>query len=76
MMKKTFAKYAFRSIVFGIVMVIFAFFGGGVRYSSEFASFPPIWFQLLLVFVISTVVFLVVQSLADVLIRKIKKDSV
>ena len=68
-MKDLIVKHLFKSIVFGIIMTIIGFFTGG----TDFA-FPPIWLDLLRLFLMYSVSFLSLNILYDWIYGKFKKD--
>ena len=63
-------KYMVKAILFGIIMTVIGFFRGWTVF-----SFPPIWLDLLKIFLIYAAVFLVVFVLSDWISGKIKKDK-
>ena len=67
-MKDLIGKYLFKSVAFGIVMTIIGFFNGQTIF-----TFPPVWLDLLRLFLIYTVTFLVVSVLFDWIYEKLKK---
>jgi len=68
-MKDLIGKHLFKSIAFGTVMTVIGFFSGQTIF-----TFPPVWLDLLRLFLIYTVTFLVVSVLFDCIYRKIKRD--
>ena len=62
-------KYLPKSIFFGIIMTVVGFLRGWTVF-----TFPPIWLDLLKLFIIYAVVFLVVCVLSDWIYGKIKQN--
>ena len=69
-MKELIEKHLFKSIAFGIIMTIIGFFSGGTV-----LTFPPVWLDLLRLFLIYSVTFLGVNVLADWVHEKLKIDK-
>lgn len=71
---KTYLKQHWaKSMVFGIILTILGYFSGVVQHPSESgAAFPPIWLQLLGIFLLSAVIFFLLNSLWDYIAHKIK----
>lgn len=69
-MKALLFTYVWRALAFGLVMMLIGFFNGGVRYGDGLA---PIWFQLLRLFAIYAVVFLVVEVAAAYASEKVRR---
>ena len=63
-------KHLGKAIIFGIIMTVIGFFRG-----STVFTFPPIWLDLLKLFFIYAVVFLVVCVLSDWIYEKTKKGK-
>lgn len=68
-MKDLIVKHLYKSIAFGIIMTIIGFFTGGTVF-----AFPPIWLDLLRLFLIYSVSFLSLNILYDWIYGKFKKD--
>jgi len=62
-------KHLGKSIAFGIIMTIIGFFRGDTVF-----TFPPVWLDLLKLFLIYSVTFLAVNVLADWMHGKPNKD--
>ena len=63
-------KHAAKSIIFGIVMTVIGFFRGWTVF-----TFPPVWLDLLKLFFLYAIVFLVISVLFDWISGKIKKNK-
>lgn len=68
-MRDLISKHLGKSIAFGIIMAIIGFFRG-----DTVLTFPPIWLDLLRLFLIYSVAFLAVNVLFDWIHEKLKKD--
>lgn len=72
-MKTWLEKYGVRSVLFGAVMMLVGYFTGKIRYPYDSASaLPPVWVQLIRLFVIYTVAFFVVNCLCGFIAKKMK----
>lgn len=63
------SKHLGKSIAFGMIMTIIGFFRG-----DTVLTFPPIWLDLLRLFLSYSVIFLAVNVLFDWIHKKLKKD--
>ena len=70
-MKDLIGKHLFKSIAFGIIMTIIGFFRG-----DTVLTFPPIWLDLLRLFLIYSVIFLAVFVLCDWIAGKLKRKKI
>jgi len=69
-MKDLIYKNLSESIAFGIIMTIIGFFRGDTVF-----TFPPVWLDLLRLFLIYGVSFFVLSVLFDLIYWKLKKDK-
>lgn len=68
-MRDLISKHLGKSIAFGMIMTIIGFFRG-----DTVLTFPPIWLDLLRLFLSYSVIFLAVNVLFDWIHKKLKKD--
>ena len=68
-MRDLITKHLGKSIAFGTIMTIIGFFRG-----DAVLTFPPVWLDLIRLFLIDSVAFLAVNMLFDWIYGKIKKD--
>ncbi len=69
-MKDLIGKHLFKAIAFGVIMTIIGFFRG-----DTVLTFPPIWLDLLRLFLIYSVTFLAVFVLSDWIAEKLKRKK-
>ena len=68
-MKELIGKHLPRALIFGIAMSTIGFFRGAAT-----TTFPPLWVELLRLFLIYSSVYLAVNVLVDWIHSKQKKD--
>ena len=69
-MKALLAKHLFKSIAFGIIMTMIGFFSGNTVF-----TFPPLWSELIKLFLIYSVTFFIVNALVDWIHERLRKDN-
>ena len=72
-MKENLVTYIPRAVLFGAVMAALAFPLGWLRFPAGGGAFPPVWLQLLRIFLIGAAAFLLCSVLADLVGRRRKK---
>ena len=72
-MKEILAKYTPRAVLFGTVMTALAYPRGELRFFPDGLQSPPIWLQLVEIFLSYAVIFLLCNILADLIGRRGKK---
>lgn len=68
-MKELIEKYPAKSVAFGVVMAVIGFFRG-----ETVLTFPPVWPDLLKLFLIYAISFLAVNVLGDWIYTKLKRE--